>query len=317
MAGRVNPLLDLAARGFGLGIELRRRARAAGLTRGHRVAARVISIGNLTVGGAGKTTLTLYLAQQARARGIAASVVCRRYRPGPAGSSDEELLYRAAIGADAVHAGRSKWRLAEAAAASGSSLVFVDDGFSHWALERDVEVVLVDATDPFGGGRLLPAGRLREPLRALERATWVIVSRAADPEVARSVTEAVKPYAPAARFAAGHHALTGITTLGGEPSAARGRAHVVTATGNPEAVVASARAAGFAPVTLAAYRDHHWFSKREAARERAASGDGCVLLTRKDAVRWPLGADGVRVIDVEWAWTLGGEAAEAMLLARE
>lgn len=315
MASRVNALASLAESGFRIGLELRRLARSRGWTRAHRVDARVVSIGNLTVGGAGKTTLTLHLAARARKAGIATAVVCRRYRPGPAGRGDEELMYESALGADAVFAGPQKWRSAAAAAAAGAELILVDDGFSHWALERDVDAVLVDGTDPTGGGRLLPAGRLREPLRALERAQWVIASRVSEPATAASVIAALRPFAPAARFAAGHHSLVGVRTLAGEAAPARGRAHVVTATGNPEAVVRSARAAGFAPVTLSAYRDHHWFRAAEAVRELRAAEDGCVLLTRKDAVRWPVPDARVRVLEVEWAWTSGGEAAEAVLLA--
>lgn len=308
-------LLRAAESGFSLGLELRRLARRRGWTRGHRVPARVISVGNLTVGGTGKTTLTLHLAERARAAGLAPAVVCRRYRPGPAGQGDEELMYRGRLGASHVFADPPKWRSAARAAEAGAGLVLVDDGFAHWALERDVDVVLVDATDPFGGGRLLPAGRLREPVRALERAHWVVVSRAPDAETASRLIDALRPHAPAARFAAGRHALAGVCTSAGERAEARGRAHVVTATGNPEAVVASARAAGFAPVTLSAYRDHHWFRRHEVERERQAAGDGCLLLTRKDAVRWPAGDARVRVLEVAWEWVAGGDACEAMLLA--
>src|SRR5262249_56095535 len=80
------------------------------------------------------------------------AVVARRYRPGPGGFSDEELLYRAALGEGRVHAGRSKRDLARAAAAAGATLVLVDDAFSHWGLERDLDVVLLDRNDPWGGG---------------------------------------------------------------------------------------------------------------------------------------------------------------------
>lgn len=317
MARRVRALAAWAASVFAFALEMRRWARARGLTRAHRVPARVVSIGNLTVGGAGKTTLTLHVAKEAAARGIETAVVCRRYRPGPAGAGDEELLLASALGRSRVHAGASKWRLAAEAAAAGAELIVVDDGFSHWALERDLDVVLIDATDPFGSGRLLPAGRLREPLRALERAQLVIVSRAPDPEAASAIIESVRPYAPSASFAAGHHALERVRTVAGGVAEAGGPAHVVTATGNPEAVVASARAAGFGPVTHSVYRDHHWFSRAEAERELRAAAPGCLLLTSKDAVRWPLRDGDVRVLDVAWVWTLGGETALSMLLEPE
>jgi tetraacyldisaccharide-1-P 4'-kinase len=84
---------------------------------------------------------------------------------------------------------------------------------------------------------------------------------------------------------------------------------VLTATGNPQAVAASAREAGFAPVVLAAYRDHHWFSAAEAAREHAAAAPGLLLLTQKDAVRWPAAAprERVGVLSVRWQWVGGGD----------
>jgi tetraacyldisaccharide-1-P 4'-kinase len=87
---------------------------------------------------------------------------------------------------------------------------------------------------------------------------------------------------------------------------------VLTATGNPGAVAASAREAGFAPVTLVAYRDHHWFSLAEARREHAAAGAGTLLLTTKDAVRWPSGAprERVAVLATRWEWVSGGDGAE-------
>jgi tetraacyldisaccharide-1-P 4'-kinase len=95
----------------------------------------------------------------------------------------------------------------------------------------------------------------------------------------------------------------------------------VTATGNPRAVEASAREWGLRVDTARAWRDHHWFTRAEA--EAALAGarrtDGWVLLTAKDAVRWPPGAarDRVAVLEVEWEWVRGGEAVERMALGAE
>lgn len=297
---------------YAAGWELRRRAWAAGRYAPQRVGARVVSVGNITVGGAGKTTLVLHLAERARERGVAAAVVCRRYRPGRAGEGDEERMYRAALGAGACHAGTSKLALAREAAAAGARLVLVDDGFSHWPLARDADVVLLDSTDLLGGGRLLPAGRLREPLRALQRATAIVVSRMGEGEDPAPFFDIARRYAPAALLAAGRHRVSAVVDLRGAAVAPSGRARVLTATGNPGAVERSARQAGFAPVELAAYRDHHWWTVDEARREVARAGDATLLLTRKDAVRWPLspGQGRVAVLDVEWEWVAGGERLE-------
>jgi tetraacyldisaccharide 4'-kinase len=284
----------------------------------HRVGTRVVSIGNLAVGGTGKTTLTLSLARAALAAGVDTVVVCRRYRPGPSGHGDEELLMAGQLGAARVYAGDSKWRLAQRAAADGRRLVLVDDGFSHWGLARDLDLVLLDAADPWAGG-LLPAGRLREPRRALQRADVVLLSRARDAEHAAAALQGITPWAPAARTAAGRHRVTGVRDLAGATRAAGGPARVVTATGNPAAVEQSAVAAGFSPVRCSPYRDHHWFTPSEARRELAGARAeaATLLLTAKDAVRWPVPDERVAVLEVEWEWLLGGAEVEALVLAGE
>ena len=292
--------------------EARRRLYEWGVLSPERVDARVISVGNLTVGGAGKTTLVLHLARMLRAAGVDVAVVTRRYRPGPGGQADEELLYREALGEARTFAGDNKRLLARAAAAAGAAVVLVDDGFSHWGLERDLDIVLLDRTDLWGGGRLLPAGRLREPLVALQRASVAVVSRLGAGEDPAPWIAEVQRRVPAAWVAAARHEPAGVRSLEGAPLPAAGAARVLTATGNPGAVARSAEEACFAPVTLAAYRDHHWFSPEQAVREHRAAGAGTLLLTAKDAVRWPAGAprERVAVLETRWRWMSGGEESE-------
>jgi len=320
-AGVIGALRRAAAAGFGVAWEARRRAYALGLARPRRVAARVVSVGNLTVGGTGKTTLTLHLAAEAARRGLDPAVVCRRYHPGPGGFGDEEALYRERLGESMVFAGSGKRALAARAAAAGRRLVLVDDGFSHWGLERDLDLVLLDAGDPWGGGRLLPDGRLREPRRALQRARVVVISRLGADQDPAPLLAAAAVAAPGALLAVARHRVAGLRSLDGAAAPGGGRARVVTATGNPAAVAASAREAGLEVVELAAYRDHHWFSAAEAAREHdaARAADADLLLTAKDAVRWPPGAPRgrVRVLEVGWEWLLGGAAAERLVFAGE
>lgn len=309
----MSALRRAAARLYAAGWELRRRAWAAGLVRAARVDARVVSIGNLTVGGTGKTTLTLHLAALAIERGIDVAVVCRRYRPGRSGEGDEERMYRSRVGAERVYAGRTKWRLAAAAAADGRELVLVDDGFSHWRLHRDADVLLIDADDPFGGGALLPAGRLREPLRAVQRAHAVVLTRSPQPAPA-DLRERLQRLAPAATFARAAHRVAGIRAHGVLPPMGR-RAWLVTATGNPAAVERSAREAGLEVAGMSVYRDHHWFGDAEARREaaQAAEAGAFLLLTAKDAVRWPAAGGPAAVLEVEWDWREGGAAVERMI----
>jgi len=318
VAGGVSPLANLGARLYGWAWEARRSAYATGMRRPRHVRSRVISIGNLTVGGTGKTTLALHLAGRLREAGQNVAVVCRDYRPGPAGRGDEALLMAAALGEARVFSGRRKWEEATRAAAAGFDPILVDDGFSHWGLGRDLDIVLLDAHDPWGGGELLPAGRLREPRRALQRAGILIVSRATDSEMARATLAAVTPFAPAALGAAGRHRLAGVRSGAGGWLAVEGGARVVTATGHPSAVADSAREAGYNPVVLSAYRDHHWFTEAEVRleQERAAAAGLTLLITAKDAVRWPL-SPGPAVLEVVWEWVVGGEEVEARVLASQ
>jgi len=303
---------------YGAAWELRRRAYAGGWRSPRRVGARVVSVGNLTVGGTGKTTLTLRLARRALEQGREPAVVCRRYHPGPQGRGDEELMYRAALGADRVFAGTSKLECARQAVRAGYGLVIVDDGLSHWRLARDVDIVLLDASDLTGGGRLLPAGRLREPLRALQRARAVVVSRLKPGVDPAPWLERAAALAPGAMLAAARHRPCGVRALSGGEVPGGTRMRVVTATGNPAAVGASAREAGLEVASASSWRDHHWFTVDEARREveTAAGERAWVLLTAKDAVRWPesAGSDRVAVLDVEWEWVAGGPAVEALAL---
>ncbi|MBI1795937.1 MAG: tetraacyldisaccharide 4'-kinase [Candidatus Eisenbacteria bacterium] len=310
-----SPAARAGASLFAAAWEARRRGYARGWLRPRRVPARVVSIGNLTVGGTGKTTLALHLVRLARARGLRATVVARDYRPGPAGRADESLLYARAFGAETIFTGRRKTELAARAAAAGWSPIVIDDGFSTWSLERDLDIVLLDARDLWGGGALLPAGRLREPRRALQRAEVVVISRLAAGEDPAPWMDEARRYAPAALIAAGRHRVAGVRRLDGSAAAGGGRVRVVTATGNPDAVAASAKEAGLDVAALARYRDHHWFTAAEAERERRLARDAgaTLLMTAKDGVRWPAPADpDVRVLEVEWAWVANGEAVERL-----
>ena len=316
--------------------EWRRRAYARGWLKPATVPSRVVSVGNLSVGGAGKTTLTLHLVRLALARGIRAAVVAKDYKPGPDGRGDEGLLYSRAFASGQVFSGKGKPALAAAAAAAGARLVIVDDGFSTWSLARDLDLVLLDSQDLWGGGRLLPRGRLREPRRALQRAGVVIVTRLGRGEDPAPLLAEVRRYAPAALLAAARHRVRGVRPLatsarpatgaagqpaGTDPETTPGagrRVWVVTATGNPGAVERSAREAGLEVAGRSAYRDHHWFRAGEIARERrwADQAGAVLLLTAKDAVRWPKDVDAgtTAVLEVEWEWVTGGNEVETLVL---
>src|SRR5262249_30070749 len=138
------------------------------------------------------------------------AVVCRNYHPDRTGMSDEAYLYRRELEdgtAKRVYVEPRKVDETRAAAADGRDLVLVDDAFSTWSLERDLDVVLLDARGPWGGGAVWPAGRLREPRRAVQRAQVVVVSRLAVGEDPAPYLAEARAYAPGASMAAGRHAV--------------------------------------------------------------------------------------------------------------
>ena len=251
-----------------------------------------MSVGNLTVGGTGKTTLTLHLARRALERGLAPAVVCRRYHPGPGGRGDEELMYRAALGAGRVFAGASK--LAARGRGRAGRTRAGDRGRRLLALAAGAGRGHRAARRARSHGRRTPA-----PGRAPARAAAGAAARARGGGVEAGRGRGPRAVA-GARPGAGAGGAAGGRAAPGERGASLWRAgrcrrgvrvRVVTATGNPPAVEASAREAGLEVVAVSPWRDHHWFTPREAREELARAGreDSWVLLTDKDAVRWPAG----------------------------
>jgi tetraacyldisaccharide 4'-kinase len=163
------------------------RTRAAayrkGFFRSKRLPGTVISVGNLTAGGTGKTPLVLWLAERLHAEGKRAAVLTRGYRGVPAGpggmpQSDEVAIYRTRLQHLAeLGVGANRFASGKILSRHGIEWFVLDDGFQHMQLARDVDIVLLDATDPFAEGWMIPAGLLREPRSALSRADIIIVTR--------------------------------------------------------------------------------------------------------------------------------------------
>ncbi|MGE0479853.1 MAG: tetraacyldisaccharide 4'-kinase [Phycisphaerae bacterium] len=175
----------------------------------------VISVGNLTVGGVGKTPMVIELVRRLRALGRRPAVLTRGYGARPGRAADEVLELRAALHDTLVVVDADRVRGAAAAAQQGADAVVLDDGFQHRRLRRDLDLVLVDALNPWGGGRLLPAGRLREPLASLRRAHAVIITRAnqSNTETLAAIERDVRRHAPSAYVCRASVAAVGLTML--------------------------------------------------------------------------------------------------------
>lgn len=221
--------LGLLSLFYGLGVRVRNRAFDLGWKTTHRAAVPVISVGNITAGGTGKTPFVAFLANWFRKRGVHVGLLSRGYRaarspashsdgrhgPGVAGSiahqkpgfcqaNDESLVL------DCLCPGVPHLQLPDrvagakrAVAEHGVDLLILDDGFQHRRLHRDLDVVLVDALSPFGYGRLLPRGLLREPLSGLRRADLIVLTRVdqCSPGKRNRILDALHRYAPRCEIA--------------------------------------------------------------------------------------------------------------------
>lgn len=266
-----------------------RRARAAG-----RSGVPTVSVGNLTVGGTGKTPVAAWLAAQLRARGRRPAILLRGY-------GDDEPLVHAQLNADVpVFADPDRGASAVRAVAQGATALVLDDAFQHRQMARDADVVLVSA-DLWSDlpVRLLPAGPFREPLSALRRASLIVVTRkAASAARAAEVAGHVARAAGGVPVAVIHLALGQLQAWsGGAPEpldALRGqRVLAVSGVGAPSAFLGQLAAAG-AEVSGLTFGDHHAYTAADARGivERASQADR-VVCTLKDAVKlgplWPAG----------------------------
>ena len=284
-------LLQPLAWGYAAVLGLRRGAYASGWLRTHRAGKPLVVVGNLTVGGTGKTPLTIWLARELTARGLKVGVVSRGYGsrngsqprlvdPGADWREvgDEPLLIaRRTAGPTMV--GSDRVAAARALAARGVDVIVADDGLQHLALARDYEIVVIDGARGFGNGRVLPAGPLREPVTRLRQADAVVVTGAIGPT---SLRQALAGRTPFGMLLAATEAVRLDGLAPPRPLAAFGgqRVHAVAGIGNPARFFEQLRVCGL-EVIGHAFPDHHPF----AASELAFDDELPVLMTEKDAVK--------------------------------
>ncbi len=288
-------LLVLPAVLYGLVARVRNALYDAGVLRAHRVPnAVVISVGNLTAGGTGKTPVVMELARAALAAGRKPAILTRGYRRGDSVESDEAKLLARALPDVPLVVGADRRKTAAAAVAHGANVLLLDDGFQHRRLARDIDLVLLDARDPFGGDWQLPRGFLREPGSGLARASAVLITRAqrASPAALMAlrsiVTTKAKRVVP---IVAENHRPVALVDLAASTSApldrVRGRRVLAfSGIGDPEALRETLEALGASVVSSLAFPDHHAFAATDLDSIRRAARDvECVVTTEKDAMR--------------------------------
>jgi tetraacyldisaccharide 4'-kinase len=295
---RVTPLaamlwpLSILYRGI---VAVRRALFRAGIVRARRLPVPVIVVGNINVGGVGKTPLTRALAEQLAQHGFTPGIVSRGYGGSNAGPravvdgddpkvvGDEPLLHAAAgfpvwIGRDRAQAARGLLR-----AHPSCDVIVADDGLQHYAMARDMEIVVVDASREFGNGLMLPAGPLREPVSRLRDADAVVRL------VARDTPR--PPAASGAQTLMAHEPLPWRNLVHpdriADPAQWHGKeVHALSGIGNPQRFFDLVASLGIT-ARCHAFPDHHAFARGEIA----FPGAHAILMTQKDAVKCMAFAD--------------------------
>jgi len=307
-------LLWLPAKLYELAVRLRVAAYETDYLTQRKLDATVISVGNLTLGGAGKTPMVDYIARYLQSEGHSVAILTRGYARGSSGRrvlnnpsaesfaagsyrefGDEPLMLARTlpdipivVDKDRYKAGR--WVESEL----GSEVLVLDDGYQHLALARDLNILLIDATDTLGGFEMLPFGRLREPLYGIKRADAIIITRA-DRPFDQGQTQAIIKYycgdkVPVMHFYSTISKLRHLAT--GEVYDSRDLAGwnvaLACGIGNPKAFAEDILQIGINIVSEEFFGDHHAFRQEDLdriTRRAQEAGADAIVTTEKDAVR--------------------------------
>lgn len=269
---------------------------AKGVVRKQELNGAVISVGNLTVGGTGKTPMVLWIAERLAREGKKAAILTRGYRGRQNADSrglpqsDEVAMLRERLGGQVqLGVGADRYNSGKSLAAHGVEWFVLDDAFQHLKLARDADIVLVDATDPLGGGMLLPAGRLREPFSAIRRADLVVITRSVQAP-SRALESLIRRHTKCPIFyaTAKFESVLRVPRLDvalPRQDLDRARFLAFCGVGNPAAFFQDLRTWGFQIAGERSFPDHHLYTAREATEleEAAAKCDANALLcTEKD-----------------------------------
>jgi tetraacyldisaccharide 4'-kinase len=264
----------------------------------------VISVGNLAVGGTGKTPLVAWIARRLLVEGLVPAVVSRGYGgtagPGPLVVStgggprvnartcgDEPHLLARSLAGTIVVVGADRIEGARCAAAAGAGAVLLDDGFQHRHLARDLDIVVLDARAPFDDGRLLPRGSLREPPAALARAQMVVLTRVREGDLATDAIHAVRAAGYSGPIVRAGHRTTGFIDVTGAACAAPTRALAFCGIGDPGLFRGDLKAAGVVTARFHSFRDHHPYTLADwqALRSEGRALGVPLVTTEKDLSR--------------------------------
>jgi tetraacyldisaccharide 4'-kinase len=286
-------LLRLAETPYALAMRVRNRRYDRGSAESHAAGVPVISVGNLTLGGTGKTPLVEWIAKKLRESGIRLAIVSRGYGAEESGYNDEALELELSL-PDVPHL-QNPDRVTAARVAVEElemQLILLDDGFQHRRLRRDLNIVLLDASEPFGFGHVFPRGTLREPLNGLARADVTVLSRAdmVTSEVRGKIQARVRQYSPQAIWCEVEHRVTTLLGSNGHEVSTdllKGkRVAAFCGIGNSAGFRHTLDTLGCEVVAWREFPDHYNYTREDVAALSEWGQQADVLVcTRKDLVK--------------------------------
>ncbi len=280
-----------------------------------------ISVGNITVGGTGKTPAVEMLAKELQKRNCKVAILSRGYKRVHSPQSivhskmgivsdgtktlmpvreagDEPYLLAGNLPGVAVIVGKDRFSSGKYALDNlGVDTLVLDDGYQHWPLERDLDIVVIDSTNPFGNGHLLPRGRLREPLKNLRRGNLFLLTRVDQADDLEGLRERLGKINPGAKIVETvHHPDRLLELRTGEQRElsllAGKRVLALSSIGHPESFERTLTSLGALLVEKIRFPDHHWYKDnelKEIGGEALRKEAELIVTTEKDAVRIPPG----------------------------
>ncbi|MBI5195294.1 MAG: tetraacyldisaccharide 4'-kinase [Nitrospirae bacterium] len=276
-----------------------------------RLPSKVVSIGNLTLGGTGKTPAVIALAQAAKKRGFKPCVLTRGYRgkmKTPCMKSignepclnthlagDEPVLMTYRLPDIPVVIGRNRYFAGMSAinetGKDAINIFILDDGFQHWALYRDLDILLIDATNPFGNNKLFPEGILREPLKSMSRADIIVLTKtdAASRAQMDALILKIKRYNPHAPLYPSSHMPVSFVNAKGTVRDIdfinKKRVYAFSGIANPMHFKTSLTAIGAEVVKFNSFRDHYKYRQQDIDMIMETAGGLEIITTEKDLVK--------------------------------
>jgi tetraacyldisaccharide 4'-kinase len=283
---------------YAIAVFIRNRLYDFSILRKRKVNAAVISIGNITTGGTGKTPLVAYLGNYFTSRGITAAILTRGYKALKNDFSDEPAMLVKACPKAKVMVNPDRATGAEKAISEyGAKLLIVDDGFQHRKLARDVDIVAIDATIPFGKGKILPAGLLREPVSSLKRADAVVITRInqTQPENIGQIKSRISAVNPDIVFATAVHKPIYAKLMKDQrislEQLAEKKVYAFCGIGNPDSFFQTLEELALNIVGTRVYNDHHSYTDSDIeaiCRQGRYQQADMIITTQKDWIKTAL-----------------------------